>query len=52
MNFTQALQQTNNPELAIKLMEADAAQRKADALKSISNSLAQCVSYSGFRVTN
>ncbi|MBU8847253.1 hypothetical protein G7Z57_07185 [Streptococcus agalactiae] len=35
MDFSTALELTNDTELAIKLMEADASQRKSEALASI-----------------
>ena len=43
MKFSEAYSLTYDHELAIKLMEADASQRKSEALESIAISLNQCV---------
>lgn len=50
MKFDDAYFRTNDKELAIKLMEADASQRKSEALESIAKSLNQCVGVYGLRI--
>lgn len=51
MDFTIALKLTDDKELAIKLMEADAAQRKSEALFSIAKTFSQISSsYGGLRI--
>ena len=50
MTFSEAYSLTYDTELAIKLMEADASQRKSEALKSIAKSLNQCVGVYGLRI--
>lgn len=47
MTFKEAYSLTYDNELAIKLMEADASQRKSEALESIAKSLNQCVGVYG-----
>lgn len=50
MTFDDAYFLTNDKELAIKLMEADASQRKSEALASIAKSIKQCVGSYGLRI--
>ena len=50
MKFSKAYSLTYDHELAIKLMEADASQRKSEALESIAKSLNQCVGAYGLRI--
>lgn len=50
MTFDDAYFLTNDKELAIKLMEADASQRKSEALASIAKSLNRCVGINGLRI--
>lgn len=50
MTFGDAYFLTNDKELAIKLMEADASQRKSEALASIAKSLDRCVGIHGLRI--
>ena len=53
MTFSEAYSLTYDTELAIKLMEADASQRKSEALESIAkslNRLNQCVGVYGLRI--
>ena len=50
MKFSEAYSLTYDHELAIKLMEADASQRKSKALESIAISLNQCVGVYDLRI--
>ena len=50
MKFSKAYSLTYDHELAIKLMEADASQRKSEALESIAKSIKQCVGVYGLRI--
>jgi hypothetical protein len=50
MTFSEAYSLTYDKELAIKLMKADASQRKSEALESIAKSLNQCVGVYDLRI--
>lgn len=51
MDYKTALNLTNNnPELAIKLMEATASQTKANALESIANTLKRITALDKLRI--
>ena len=50
MTFKEAYSLTHDNELAIKLMQADASQRKSEALAAIAISLTQCVGVYDLRI--
>ena len=50
MDFKTALKPTNDTGLAIKLMEADASQRKSEALASIAKTIGYMSNSNGLQI--